>query len=147
MARWTKHGAKPDVTRYEGFRGAYDRIAGTFVFVSTEERDRYQRAKYGEVRAGYRHEWEPTDERPLLLYPEPFYESAEEKAAWERAVQSCPLSEYGDLDAFAYLAEVAKVATGLRGGLPAMRERMTRRERDERVRALRGQAAKLERGA
>ena len=141
MARWTKHGEGHDVTRYEGFKGAYDRVAGTFVFESTEERDRFQRAKYGAVRNGYREEHEQTDGRPLLIYPEPFWESNEERTAWLRAVESCPLAEYGSLDAYAYLAEVAKVATGLRGGVPTMpRTRLTRRERDERVRALRAQA-------
>jgi len=110
-------------------------------FDSKEDRDRYQIAKYGQIRNGFRQEWEPTDDRPLLVYSEPFWESSEEQAAWVRAVQSCPLAQYGSLDAFAYLAEVGKVATGLRGGVPSMpRPRMTRRERDERLRALRAQA-------
>jgi len=138
------HRTAPDVTRYEGFQGGYDRVAGTFVFVSTEERDRYQRAKHGAVRNGFRHEWEQTDERPLLIYPEPFWESSEEQAAWVRAVQSCPLAEYGSLDAYQYLAEVAKVATGLRGGVRSMPRRgLTRRQMDERLKALRGQAVNL----
>lgn len=110
-------------------------------FDSKEDRDRWQIAKHGQVRDGFRQEWEQTDDRPLLIYSEPFWESSEERSAWERAVAACPLSEYGELDAFVYLAEVGKVATGLRGGVPTIpRPRMTRRERDERLRALRKQA-------
>jgi hypothetical protein len=135
------HRPTADTSRFEGFKGAFDRIAGAFVFESPEERDRYQRAKHGAVRNGFRFEWEQTDERPLLIYSEPFFESSDEQAAWLRAVQSCPLAEYGSLDLFAYLAEVGKVAVGLPGGMPTMpRTRLTRRQMDERVRALRAQA-------
>jgi len=115
---------------------------GPRIFASQDERDRFQRQKYDNVRNGYRQEWEPTDDRPLLIYSEPFWAGADEQAAWVRAVQSCPLSEYGHLDVWAYLAEVAKVATGLRGGVPTMpRPRMTRREMDTRLRELRLQSA------
>ena len=64
-------------------------------------------------RMGFRHEWEPTDERPLLIYTEAFWASPEEEARWTRAVRLCPLSEYGHLDLFQYLAEVGKVAETL----------------------------------
>jgi hypothetical protein len=138
-----RHGT-PDVSLFEGFQGAFDRIAGCFVFASPEERDRYQRAKYGHVRAGYREEHEETDERPLLVYPEPFWESAAEMTAWLRAVQMCPLGEYGGMDAFAYLAEVGKVAIGLPGGVRKMPRRgLTRRQMDERLQVLRSQARAL----
>ena len=137
------HG-KPDTSRFDGFQGTFDKAAGTFVFASQEERDRFQREKYGAVRNGYRQEWEETDARPLLIYPEPFWESSEEQAAWVRAVQSCPLAQYGSMDAFAYLAEVAKVAEGLPGGVRSMPRRgLTRRQMDERLRALRAQAKAL----
>jgi hypothetical protein len=117
-------------------------------FASCDARDHYQRQKYGSVRNGYREEHEPTDDRPLLIYPEPFWESSEEMGAWTRAVQACPLAQYGGMDAFAYLAEVGQLATGMPGGLRKMpRQRMTRRQMDERLKALRGQARKLEGGA
>jgi len=134
----------PDPEKYAGFKGSWDKDLDAFVFASKEERDRYQVAKYGAVRNAYREEHEPTDERPPLKYPEPFFESSEERAAWLRAVQSCPLAEYGHLDAFVYLAEVGQVAAGIRPVQSMPRQRMTRRQMDERLRALRGQAAKLE---
>lgn len=138
-----RHGT-PDVSRFEGFKGVFDKAANTFVFASADERDRFQVAKYGAVRNGFRHEWEQTDDRPLLIYPEPFWESSEEQAAWLRAVQSCPLGEYGHLDAFVYLAEVGKLAAGIRGPVKSMPRRgLTRRQMDERLKTLRGQAAKL----
>jgi len=143
VARWTKHGDSQDLTRYEGFQGTSER--GGFVFASLEERDRYQRAKHGAVRNGFRlpgedTHGEPTD-RPTVVYREPQWESSAEMNAFLRAVQSCPLAEYGSLDLFAYLAEVGKVATGLPGGVPSMpRTRLTRRQMDERVRALWAQA-------
>lgn len=138
-----RHGA-PDTSRFEGFKGAFDKAAGTFVFESKDERDRFQREKHGAVRNGYREEHEPTDDRPLLIYPEPFWESFGEMTAWVRAVQSCPLAEYGGMDAFAYLGEVGKVAAGLPGGVRQVPRRgLTRRQMDERLRTLRGQASAL----
>lgn len=141
-----RHGA-PDISRYEGFKGSFDKAAGTFVFESMQERDRFQVAKYGEVRNAYRHEHEQTDDRPLLIYPEPFWESSEEMAAWLRAVQACPLKEHGSLDAFVYLAEVGKVAEGIRPVKSMPRRGLTRREMNERLRMLRGQARETEKGA
>jgi hypothetical protein len=137
-----RHGP-PDTSRYEGFKGAYDKFAGTYIFESMEERDRFQREKYGAVRNGYRKEDEPTDERPLLIYPEPVWESAAEMNAWLRAVQSCPLLEYGHLDAFVYLAEVGKVSGGIRPVKSMPRPGLTRRQMDQRLRTLRGQASTL----
>ena len=134
----------PDPEKYTGFKGEWDGSINAFVFASKDERDRYQIATYGAVRNGYREEHEPTDSRPPLKYPEPFFESSEERAAWLRAVQSCPLDQYGSMDVFAYLAEVGKVATGLRGNVLSMpRQRMSRRERDERLKELRAQARKV----
>jgi hypothetical protein len=137
-----RHGP-PDTSRFEGFKGSFDKAAGTFAFESMEERDRFQREKYGAVRNGYRWEHEPSDERPLLIYPEPVWESAAEMAAWVRAVQSCPLREYGHLDAFVYLAEIGKVSAGLRPVKSMPRPGLTRRQMDQRLRTLRGQAFTL----
>lgn len=134
-----RHGT-PDTSRFEGFRGAFDKAAGTFVFESKDERDRFQREKYGAVRNGYREEHEATDDRPLLIYPEPFWESFAEMAAWLKAVQSCPIAEYGGMDAFAYLGEVGQVAVGLGGKVKRMPHvRMSRVERDRQLAKLRGQ--------
>jgi hypothetical protein len=114
---------------------------GPRVFDSPGARDVWQRQQYGAIRNGFREEHEATDDRPLLVYPEPFWESHEEMAAWMRAVRACPLSAYGHLDLFAYLGEVAKFAVGLPGGLRKVaRGGMTRRQMDERLRLLHGQA-------
>lgn len=91
-------------------------------------------------RLGYRTEFDAVDERPLIYYTEPFWESPEEEALWLRAVRSCPLSEYGKLDVFAYLAEVGQVAVGLSGKVKRMpHTRMSRVERDRQLAKLRGQ--------
>jgi hypothetical protein len=66
-------------------------------------------------RLGFRYEWEPVDERPMVVYRQPFWSSPDEERLWLRAVRSCPLSQYGDLDFFDYLAEVGKVAAALKG--------------------------------
>jgi len=134
----------PDVSRYEGFRGAWDKALNVFVFDSADERDRFQVAQYGAARNAFRHEWEQTDSRPLPIYPEPFWDGSEEQAAWLRAVQACPLSEYGHLDALVYLAEVAKVANGIRPVRSAPRQPLTRRQMDERLATLREQASRLD---
>ena len=42
-----------------------------------------------------------------------FWGSPAEEARWVRAFLACPPSEYGALDFWAYLGEVAKVAEGL----------------------------------
>lgn len=63
-----------------------------------------------------RYEWEQPDERPCIVYREPFWEDEAERLRYERAVKMCPLSQYRHLDMFDYLAEVAKVARGLKPG-------------------------------
>lgn len=118
---------------------------GPRVFDSPGERDRWQRETHGHVRNGFREEHEETDGRPLLIYPEPFWESSEEMNAWVQAIRACPLAQYGSMDVFAYLEEVGKVAVGLPGGVRKMPRRgLTRRQMDERLRALRGQARALD---
>ena len=67
-------------------------------------------------RLGFRYEWEPPDDRPCVVYYEPFWQPGEE-ALWTRAIRSCPLKDYGHLDVMDYLAEVGRVARGM-GGLP-----------------------------
>ncbi len=98
-------------------------------------------------RLGFRYPGEPEDERALVLrYLFPFWNSPDEEAVWLRAVRSCPLSEYGHLDLYGYLRAVGEVATGLAGGQPVQampHVRMSRRERDQRLMALREQEGKL----
>jgi hypothetical protein len=60
----------------------------------------------------YRHEWEQPDERPMIVYRYSFWEPGED-VIWERAVRACPLKQYGHLDVFAYLGEVAKLARSM----------------------------------
>jgi len=133
-----------DIGKYAGFKGAWDKDINGFVFASKEERDRFQEATYGHVRNGFRGEHEPTDDRPLVIYPEPFWESSEEMGAWVRAVQSCPPSQSGDMDTFAYMAEVGRLALALPGGVRKMPRRgLTRAEMDARLKALRAQAERL----
>jgi hypothetical protein len=77
--------------------------------------------------------------RLRIMYP--FWESEDEEMAYVKAVRSCPLSQYGSLDFFAYLREVASVAHALPGGLPTMPHvRMSRAERDRQLAKLRAQA-------
>ena len=148
MARSRKSSRDAEkAAKYDGFKGAWDDQLDAFVFLSMEERDRYQVATYGAVRNGFRHEHEPVDSRPLLFYPDPFWESSEERAAWLRAVDACPLEKSKDLDMFVYLAEVGALALSLPGGLRKMpRTRLTRAEMDARLRLLREQAERLKGG-
>lgn len=81
-------------------------------FASQDERDRWQVQQYGHVCNGFRDEFERVDERPLLYYTHPFWEPGED-VIWERAVAACPLREYGAMQVWVYLAEVAKLAIGM----------------------------------
>ncbi len=65
-------------------------------------------------RMAFRNEWEPRDERPCIVYPHPFWKDEDERLRYERAAAHCPVSASGKLTLDEYLAEVAKVATGLR---------------------------------
>jgi len=117
------------------------------IFASKDERDEYQRRTYGDVRNAFREEHEPTDDRPLVIYPEPFWESSEEMAAWLGAVRACPLADCGAMDTFAYLAEVGRLALAMPGGVrKTPRAGLTRAEMDARLRLLREQAERLKGG-
>ncbi len=39
-------------------------------------------------RMGFRHDWEPVDERPLLIYPYPFWADESERLTYEDAVEA-----------------------------------------------------------
>lgn len=97
-------------------------------------------------RMGFRYPAEPHDERPVIVYREPFWKDEDERFAYERAVRLCPLSQYGHLDVFAYLREVGEVATGLEPGRvvqPMPHVHLSRRERDEQLDKLRKQEGSL----
>ena len=68
-------------------------------------------------RMAFRYEWEPMDDRPTVVYREAFWKDEAERVRYERAVQLCPLKEYGHLIFSDYLGEVVKVAKAM-GGTP-----------------------------
>lgn len=92
--------------------GRDDERATPSYFQSQDERDRWQVRQYGHLRNGFREYDEPTDDRPLRIDRHPFWEPGED-VIWERAVKACPLREYGALDAWEYLREVAKLAVSM----------------------------------
>ena len=97
----------------------------------------------------FRYPGEAPDDRPVIRYLRPFWEDGEE-ALWLKAVHACPLHASKDLDWFAYLREIGKVATGLGAKPPlhVMPRRMSRREQDRRLIELRkqGEANEAEAG-
>jgi len=94
-------------------------------------------------RLGYRTEFDRTDERPLLIYPEPFWTDETERMTYEDAVEANPRRE--DEGPMAYVARISAVVEGKyqRAPVAAMpRPRMSRVERDRRLAKLRGQMPK-----
>jgi hypothetical protein len=91
-------------------------------------------------RRGYRHEWEQVDERPLLIYPFPFWQDETERMTYEAAVEANPRRE--DEGAMSYMARLSAVVEGKykRIGLAMPHVRMSRVERDRQLQKLRGQA-------
>ena len=67
-------------------------------------------------------EYEPyPDGRPSLLNKLPFWADEDERLRYERAAQSMPVSQYGNLTAYQYLAAICEVANGLKpAGVKAM---------------------------
>jgi hypothetical protein len=53
------------------------------------------------------------DDRPRIVYRQPFWKDEDERMRYEKAVKACPLSKYGYLDVFAYLREVVTLAEGM----------------------------------
>lgn len=96
-----------------------------------------QRADTG--RMGFRHEWEPVDDRPLVVYHEPLWADETERMTYEAAVEADrPREEDTLLD---YLARIsASVAGRYAGVLPKMRRPgQSRAERARSLAKLRGQ--------
>lgn len=67
-------------------------------------------------RMGFRNpEVDPyPDERPTIYWPHPFWKDEDERERYERAVRSCPVSQYGHLTLADYLAAVVEVAEGIK---------------------------------
>jgi hypothetical protein len=140
------------VSKYYGFKGSWDKEINAFVFVSKEERDRYQVATYGGVRNGWREADDPTDDRPLILrgacrcrgcreYGGEVWHDETERMTYHAAIESNPKRE--DEGPMAYAQRIAAVVAGKYSravqGMPHVR--MSRRERDAQLSKLRGQAA------
>ncbi|OFW63855.1 MAG: hypothetical protein A2Y74_01435 [Actinobacteria bacterium RBG_13_63_9] len=105
-----------------------------------EERDRFQIAAYGHVRNGFREDWEPTDDRPLLIYPVPFWRDRMEQATYEAAVAGNPIKP--GKGPFSYIRRISEIVTQERepGLKPMPHVRQSRHERDVVLARLRGQA-------
>lgn len=94
-------------------------------------------------RMGFRYEWEPRDERPCIVYTEPFWRDRLEQATYEAAVAGNPKRE--DEGSFSYIRRISEIVTREReGGVkPMPHARMSRRERDRELAKLREQAKAL----
>lgn len=145
-----------DVSRFQGYKGAWDKELGTFVFVSKEERDRFQIDTYGQVRNGFRELDEPEDDRPMIDRDrcrcsdcrdhEGFWKDRTERMTYEDAVEANPRRpEEGPL---AYAARISGLVTErYKRAVKSMpRAHQTRRERDGTLMKLRGQADGLPSG-
>jgi hypothetical protein len=104
---------------------------------------------------GYRHDWEPVDERPLLAEyacqcrgcreHHGFWRDETERLTYESAVEDHPIQP-GE-GPMAYAARISGIVEGKYsklGGMP--NARLSRRQRDERLARLRGQAQGLPSG-
>ena len=89
-------------------------------------------------RRGYRMEWETPDERPLVVYNEPFWADETERMTYEAA---CEADRPRDADTLeGYLARISAAVEGRYKRLPRMpHTRMSRVERDRQLQKLRGQ--------
>ena len=89
-------------------------------------------------RMGYRMEWEAPDERPLVVYTEPFWTDETERMTYEdAAAANRPRDEDTLLD---YLARVSAVVVGrYKGVLPRMKRGTSRQERERQLQKMRGQ--------
>lgn len=90
-------------------------------------------------RMGFRHEWEPADERPLIVYHEPLWADETERMTYEAAVEADRPREADTL--LDYLARISAAVAGKYGGvLPKMRKPgQSRAERERSLAKLRGQ--------
>lgn len=103
-----------DRGKYAGFKVHWDKDVNTFVFDTKEERDRWQIKQYGKVRNCFRDPDEPVDEQPVIVYRDPFWKDEDERLRYERAVKAAPPSQYGKMQLHEYLAEIVKLAEGIK---------------------------------
>jgi hypothetical protein len=88
---------------------------------------------------GYRHDYEPVDERPLLYIAHPFWEDETERLTYEDAVEADRPRDEDTL--LSYLARISAAVEGrYKGVLPKMRRpELSRVDRDRQLQKLRGQ--------
>lgn len=74
-------------------------------------------------RLAYRNpEFEPyPDDRPVMVWPHPFWKDEEERLRYERAAQHMPVSQCGKMTLDQYLAAIVEVANGLKPA-PALKD-------------------------
>ena len=90
------------------------------------------------ARMGYRTEYDRPDERPLVVYNEPFWTDETERMTYEAAVESNPIRETDTL--LDYLARVSATVSGkYKGVLPKIKRGMSRQDRERQLQKLRGQ--------
>jgi len=61
-------------------------------------------------RLGFRYEWEQPDERPLVIYPEPFWADETERMTYEDAVEANPRREGEGV--LSYAARLSGIVVG-----------------------------------
>jgi hypothetical protein len=90
-------------------------------------------------RRGYRMEWEAPDDRPLVVYHEPFWADDTERMTYEAAAEADKPRDTDTLEG--YLARLSAAVLGrYKGILPRMRRSGgTRVERERQLQKLRGQ--------
>lgn len=90
-------------------------------------------------RMGFRSEWEPPDDRPLLVYAEPFWTDDTERMTYEAAAEEDRIRETDSL--LSYLERLSATVTGkYKGVLPKMRRPgLSRQQRTRQLEKLRGQ--------
>jgi len=91
-------------------------------------------------RLGFRYEHEAPDDRPCVIYTEPFWADETERMTYMDAVEANPRRP--DEGPFSYIRRLSAVVTGRYEALgqPMPRVRMSRAQRDKQLAKLRGQA-------
>lgn len=94
-------------------------------------------------RRGYRMEWEAPDDRPLLVYTEPFWADETERMTYEDAAEADHPREEDSLES--YLARISAAVEGRYKRLPVMPQGL-RQPRARRLEAARrqGMPSKME---
>lgn len=89
-------------------------------------------------RMGFRRDYEPVDDRPLLIDPYPFWADETERMTYEAAVEANP--KRADEGPMAYVQRISAAVTGKYQALgKRMPRRQSRAERDRQLARLRAQ--------